>query len=184
MKTFLSRFGAVVTGVLCGFDRLFLRGTLRRIAYSRGLQEFLLVNHIRYKDFAAYSANVTARLEQASLRQAEQLKREVRYLNSSQFRKEDMPLYTTIRWWKASQWPETSAAPQSWLDKLNAVIKEKRWQESFAGAGALEIAVCRTTELVLFLKDREQAIKRLVPGFQRTTTCHPPALFQPGCHSH
>ena len=90
MLSFLTKFAPVVRGVLNGFDRLFFCGTLRRLSYVRGLQSYLSTEHISYKDFAAHSLQVTARLEEASLRQARQLGREVRYLNSAQHRKEDI----------------------------------------------------------------------------------------------
>jgi hypothetical protein len=90
MQSFLTKFGAVVRGVLSGFDRLFFRGTLRNLAYTRGLQHYLWANRIPYKDFADHSLEVTARLEEASLHQARQLGREIRYLNSAQHRKEDI----------------------------------------------------------------------------------------------
>jgi hypothetical protein len=63
MQSFLTRFGSLVTGVLCGFDRLFFRGTLRAIAYPGGLRTYLFLNRILYKDFAAHSEDVTSRLE-------------------------------------------------------------------------------------------------------------------------
>jgi len=50
----------------------------------------LWANRVPYKDFARHSQDVSARLEEASLRQARQLGREVRYLNSAQLRKEDV----------------------------------------------------------------------------------------------
>jgi hypothetical protein len=90
MKTFLSKFGALVTGILCGFDRIFLRGSLRRISFVDGLRSYLFYNRILMKDFAAHSTKTTARMEQASLRHAQQLGREIRYLNSSQHSKEDI----------------------------------------------------------------------------------------------
>jgi hypothetical protein len=90
MLSFLSKFAAVVRGVLSGFDRLFFCGTLRNVAHCRGLQHYLWAHRIPYKDFAAHSLEVTARLEEASLRQARQLGREIRYLNSAQHRKEDI----------------------------------------------------------------------------------------------
>jgi hypothetical protein len=83
MKSFLQRFGSVITGVLKGFDRLFLRGTLRNLAYKQGLQHYLWANRILYKDFDQHSEHVTEELERASLRHAQELGREVRYLNSS-----------------------------------------------------------------------------------------------------
>jgi hypothetical protein len=90
MLSFLTRFAGVVRGILCGFDRLFLRGSLRSICYCRGLHNYLWFNRILYKDFAEYSQNVTAQLEEASLRQARELGREIRYLNSAQYSKEDI----------------------------------------------------------------------------------------------
>jgi hypothetical protein len=83
MLSFLTKFAAVVRGVLSGFDRLFFCGSLRNLSYPRGLQHYLWNNGIPYKDFAAHSQQVTARLEEASLLQARRLGREIRYLNSA-----------------------------------------------------------------------------------------------------
>jgi hypothetical protein len=90
MLSFLARFASLVRGVLCGFDRLFFTGTLRGIAHISGLKHYLWVNRICYKDFANHSLDVTARLEEASLRQARQQGREIIYLNSAQHCKEDI----------------------------------------------------------------------------------------------
>jgi hypothetical protein len=90
MHAFLTKFAAVVRGVLSGFDRLFFCGTLRALSHPRGLQHYLWAHRIPYKDFAAHSLEVTARLEEASLRQARRLGREIRYLNSAQHGKEDI----------------------------------------------------------------------------------------------
>lgn len=90
MHTFLERFASVVAGVLCGFDRLFFSGSLRRLAHAQGIQSYLFFNRIWSKDFAEHSQDITARLECASLRQARELGREIRYLNNSQVRKDDV----------------------------------------------------------------------------------------------
>jgi hypothetical protein len=90
MHAFLSRFAGLICGVLSGFDRLFFCGTLRRLSHTRGLQNYLWAQRIPYKDFAAHSLEVSARLEEASLRHAQQRGREIRYLNSAQHRKEDI----------------------------------------------------------------------------------------------
>jgi hypothetical protein len=90
MQAFLSRFAALVTGVLCGFDRLFFRASLRNLTRPFGLQNYLWANRIPFKEFAQHSAAVTDRLEAASLRQAQQLGREVRYLNTSEVRKDEL----------------------------------------------------------------------------------------------
>src|SRR5437868_3593099 len=90
MHTFLTRFAGLVTGVLCGFDRLFFRASLRNLTRPLGLQNYLWANRILFKDFARHSADVSARLEAASLRLAEQQGREIRYLNRSDLRKDDL----------------------------------------------------------------------------------------------
>jgi hypothetical protein len=90
MATFLQTFATVVSGVLSGFDRLFFAGSLRRLAFPLGLRNYLFFNRILWKDFAKHSQQVTARLEEASLRHAKELGREIRYLHSSQLRKEDI----------------------------------------------------------------------------------------------
>jgi hypothetical protein len=90
MHTFLERFASVVAGFLCGFDRLFFSGSLRRLAHAQGVQSYLYFNRIWSKDFAQHSQDITARLECASLRQARELGREIRYLNNSQVRKDDV----------------------------------------------------------------------------------------------
>jgi hypothetical protein len=90
MHTFLTRFAALVTGVLCGFDRLFFRASLRNLTRPFGLQNYLWANRILFKDFAQHSKEVSARLEAASLSLARRLGREVRYVNSSALRKDEL----------------------------------------------------------------------------------------------
>ena len=90
MSSFLTKFAAVVRGVLSGWDRLTFCGHLRNLAYSLGLQNYLWANQVLFKDFATHSQQVSARLEEASLRRARDLGREIRYLNSAQHRKEDI----------------------------------------------------------------------------------------------
>lgn len=90
MRTFLARFAGLVTGVLCGFDRLFLRGSLWNLTRPYGLQNYLWVNRIPFKDFAQHSQEVTARLQDASERLARQLGREIRYLNCASLRKDEL----------------------------------------------------------------------------------------------
>ncbi|HEV3444818.1 MAG TPA: hypothetical protein VG099_09255 [Gemmataceae bacterium] len=90
MHTFLTRFAGLVTGVLCGFDRLFFRASLRNLIRPYGLQNYLWANRILFKDFGQHSKKVTARLVASSLGLAQQLGREVRYLNCSEVRKDDL----------------------------------------------------------------------------------------------
>jgi hypothetical protein len=90
MHSFLNKFAGVVRGVLNGLDRVFLRGRLRAITYSKGFKNFLCAHGILLKEFSDYSQWATALLEEASLRQAQLLGREIRYLNSAQVSKEDI----------------------------------------------------------------------------------------------
>jgi hypothetical protein len=90
MRSFLTKFATLVSGVLSGFDRLALVGRRRGISYRRGLQNYLWAKRILVKDFAQHRAQVSAQLEQASLRLAREKGREIRYLNSAQHRKEDI----------------------------------------------------------------------------------------------
>lgn len=90
MQAFLTKFAAVVRGVLSGLDRLTFTGSLRCLAYSLGLQNYLWYNRVLFKDFAAHSQHVSARLEEASLQQARDRGREICYLNSAQHRQEDI----------------------------------------------------------------------------------------------
>ncbi|MBL8793527.1 MAG: hypothetical protein JNM56_06465, partial [Planctomycetia bacterium] len=41
MQSFLQRYGSRIHGVLHGWDRLRFRGTLRALAFQRGMSGFL-----------------------------------------------------------------------------------------------------------------------------------------------
>src|ERR1700730_16465900 len=90
MQAFLRKFSHVVRGVLNGFDRLLFRGTLRKLCYCHGLQNYLWANRIPFKDFHSHSQAVTEQLEEASQRHARETGREIRYLNNSQISKEEV----------------------------------------------------------------------------------------------
>ena len=66
MHPFLERYAADVFGMLSDFDRLRLRGTLRRIANAQGMATFLSQQHVLFKDFGEYVHDVTTRVKQAS----------------------------------------------------------------------------------------------------------------------
>jgi len=88
MKEFIAKFGDRILGVLSGFDRLVLRGTLRAIVYARGMEAYLDQNHVLLKNFAQHVSEVSRRLKQASLAGAEKTGRTVKYLASSAVDKE------------------------------------------------------------------------------------------------
>jgi hypothetical protein len=59
LKSFLSRFGALVAFVLTGFDRLRLVGASRLLNHARGVQSYCHQQRILFKDFPAHAQRLT-----------------------------------------------------------------------------------------------------------------------------
>jgi hypothetical protein len=86
MQRFIQRFSDKIIGVLSGFDRLILRGSLRQISYARngkGLQGLLCKQHVLLKDFGHYVESVSEQLKEASCQAAIAQQRPIHYLRSS-----------------------------------------------------------------------------------------------------
>ncbi len=92
MKRFIQRFSDKIIGVLSGFDRLLIRGTIRAISLHSGMREFLYQNGVLLKDFGAYGQQVTSGIRQASHEIAEHKGRPFLYVPSSQTNKEEIAL--------------------------------------------------------------------------------------------
>lgn len=90
MNSFVQKHCADVIGVLSGFDRLVVRGTVRPVAYADGMSRFLSVQGILLKDFGAYAEATSNRVKQASLAVAERAGRPVQYLASPKVRKDEL----------------------------------------------------------------------------------------------
>lgn len=90
MQDFLQRFGRVVMGVLCGFDRVLFRGTLRNLAFSDGLMLYLSVNKILFKDAGAHFKEVSEKVKADIVAFAENRGLAVRYLPSARDNKEQL----------------------------------------------------------------------------------------------
>jgi len=88
VNSFIAQHQSKITGVLSGFDRLVIRGTLRRIAYTAGMFLFLCFRRVLLKNFGQFADDSTARLKQALEKHGECLGRPVIYLPSSQTDKE------------------------------------------------------------------------------------------------
>jgi hypothetical protein len=88
MQQFIAKYGDRITGVLSGFDRLVLRGSLRAISYVRGMMGYLWASQVPLKEFAGHVEQVSRRLKEASLKEAGKKGRPVQYLTSSQEDKE------------------------------------------------------------------------------------------------
>ena len=66
MQQFTARFRDHIQGVVSGFDRLLLRGSLRQLNHAHGMEVFLFMKNILFKDYAQYVKSVSQRLKQAS----------------------------------------------------------------------------------------------------------------------
>src|SRR3954453_8620225 len=80
MKSFLLRFGAKILGILSGFDRIRLRGTLPRLANTAGLSQSLASQGILLKDFPDHAQACTAQLRETLETKASDAGRPVQYL--------------------------------------------------------------------------------------------------------
>ncbi len=70
MQKFIAKHRERISGVLSGFDRLVLRGTLRSIPHTHGMNQYLWSNQILLKDFGSHVEQVSQRLKAASLAEA------------------------------------------------------------------------------------------------------------------
>jgi hypothetical protein len=90
MQEFIARHHEKVAGTLSGFDRVVFRGTLRKIAYVDGMHSYLRANDVLLKDFSGHVNSVTKRVRVASLVEAKNAGRPIRYLSSPQVSKEEL----------------------------------------------------------------------------------------------
>ena len=90
MEGFIQKYQDNVTGVLNGWDRLRIRGTLRALAVTSGMMNYLWHIGVLLKDFGSFVEQASGRLKQACQQTTERLNRPIRYLPSSQTSKEDL----------------------------------------------------------------------------------------------
>lgn len=86
---FVGRHARDVIGVLHGWDRLRLQGTLRSLYYQPVMEEYLTQAGVLWKDFKTFATTLTARVRQAAVDLAARHHRPMLYLNSSRTPKED-----------------------------------------------------------------------------------------------
>lgn len=89
MRDFIHKFKDKITGVLSGFDRFIIRGTLLPLVSKGGMYNFLSRNNVLLKNFKRFVQQSTEQLKAASVRQAEKTGRPIEYLSSSRTKKED-----------------------------------------------------------------------------------------------
>ena len=88
-QAFVEHHQSEVIGVLHGWDRLRLQGTLRSLYYAVVMEQYLRKGGVLWKDFKRYAIGLTGRVCQAAEELGKQYQRPVIYLASSQASKED-----------------------------------------------------------------------------------------------
>jgi hypothetical protein len=88
--SFISKFPGQISGILHGFDRLRLRGTLRYLYAHQVMEAYLNAQHILIKDFGKYVEKTSASVRAAAHAFAESWQRPARHLNSNQISKEQL----------------------------------------------------------------------------------------------
>src|SRR5205085_2712281 len=88
MQRFLQRFALLVAGTLPGLDRLVFRGKLCQLYSPQGMNCLLSANHVLYKDYKSYAAEVTAQVIAAAGVPQAKAQGRYRYLPSSKTDKE------------------------------------------------------------------------------------------------
>jgi len=88
MDLFIQKYREKVTGVLSGFDRLVLKGTIRFLSCTAGMMNFLYDMGVLLKDFGEYVQRTTNQLREASCKAAQRLNRPNIYLQSPKTSKE------------------------------------------------------------------------------------------------
>src|SRR3990172_7930781 len=90
MKSFLNRYGAMISGVLNGFDRLVFMGTLRSLVYAPRMMVYLSRVGLLIKDFTKWAQDLGDQIKNAAAQTARDAGRPLCYLKSSATSKEDL----------------------------------------------------------------------------------------------
>lgn len=97
LQRFLAEHGADVTGVIRGYDRLRLRGSLRYLYQSSFMFRYLCEAGVRMKDFARFVGELTNRVCAGSAALAARYRRPMRYLESCADSKEELARHLAQR---------------------------------------------------------------------------------------
>ena len=88
MKSFLSRFGSLLSFVLSGFDRLRFRGESRLLNNGRGVESYLYQRNLRCIDFPKHGDELTKQLRRQTEQDAKEQGVPLKPLNSGSIDKE------------------------------------------------------------------------------------------------
>lgn len=89
-SSFIQKYQCDVTGSLSGWDRLLFRGTLRALAVTSGMMNYLSHLGVLLKDFGAFVERNSEQLKASCMETAHKLGRPIQYLPSSQTSKEEL----------------------------------------------------------------------------------------------
>jgi hypothetical protein len=92
MRSFLSRFGALICFTLSGFDRLRFRGESRLLNNGRGVESYLFQQNLRCIDFPKHAEDLTHTLRRQTERLAAEQGVPLKPLNSGCLDKEAIAL--------------------------------------------------------------------------------------------
>lgn len=67
MQKFIAKYQSQIAGVLSGFDRLVLRGSLRKISYVFGLQGYLWAQNVLLKNFGSHVQQISQQVKEAAV---------------------------------------------------------------------------------------------------------------------
>jgi hypothetical protein len=89
-QAFVQRHQSDIIGVLHGWDRLRLQGTLRSLYYEPVMERYVKQAGVMWKEFKSFAKGLTGRVRQSAVALAEKQQRPMIYLSSSRKSKEDM----------------------------------------------------------------------------------------------
>ena len=90
MDSFMQRHEGEAVAQLSGFDRIVFRGTVRTLAYVKGLMSWLWNVQVKLKDFADDAERTTERIKAASLERAAAAGLKHRYLCAAGISEEEV----------------------------------------------------------------------------------------------
>ena len=90
VKQFITKHERSIVGVLSGWDRIRLRGTIRNLAVTKMMASWLMDRSVLLKHFKPFAEGLTATLKASVEQVAGAAGRTVKYLASSALSKEDL----------------------------------------------------------------------------------------------
>src|SRR5207253_9472072 len=94
---FVQQHQSSVIGVLHGWDRLRLQGTLRSLYYQPVMEEYLWQTGVLWKEFKRFATDLTSRVRQAAEKLAGRHQRPLIYLSSRRTRNEAVARQNLVR---------------------------------------------------------------------------------------